>query len=533
MEEATKLLEKVKKLYDEKKYDEIIALLPDELMAKNEKLWNAKGNAYSELNKFEKAITNFKKAIDINPEYADAYYNIGNTYYDLQEYNNAIKHFEKAIEINPKDDDVYYNTGNSYYHLKEYNNAIKYFEKAIEINPKKSEAYNNLGIIYYFLNEYEKVIENCKKSIEINSQNDAPFYNLGNVYYDIKEYENAKEYYQKMVKHSKNNSDYYTQIAQDKLKEIEKILKNEELKQITELINKIKDLLVCKDECITHYTTMSTANALILQYSPIRLSEGAYLNDTSEGNEFLNYIKGKEDNNHLTQIELFTQKPFIGSFVPGNKNDDLTLWRMYGKEEKEEAKGCSITISRQGFTDAIRSAIKNTSSDYDDKTSAANDLEDFTFYRVAYISKPNDTDTDFNIPGAKVAENNKLKKWMEELKAKVIAFYNNEKNDTNDRQFVEAELNKINYLFKSIAYQYEHEIRLVVKRGIMPPVVDTQFIPPKVYIELVPINSFVKKITLGPKVALANEWASAMNYSLKQKDENNTTEIYISHLPFK
>lgn len=531
MEEVTKLIEKVEKLYNQEKHNEIIELLSDTLLNfyHDEDLWTFKGTSYDILKQDENAISAYKKAIEINPKNAKVHNCIGSIYSDICEYDKAIPYFEKAIEINPKLDAPYYNMGTVYFNQKKYNKAKTYLEKAIELNPRYYKAYNNLGLVYDDLKDPKKAILCYEKAIEINPQYDLSFNNLGYIYYQQSEYEKAKKYYEQKIELTKDEPDYFTQVAQDRIIEIEKILKNKELAGITELINKIKDLLVCKDECITHYTTMSTANALILQDSLIRLSEGAYLNDTSEGNEFLTYIKGKEDNNHLTKIELFTQKPFIGSFVPGKKNDDLTLWRMYGKEEKEEAKGCSITISRQGFIDAIKGSL----SVPDDKNNATNDLEDFTFYQVAYISKPNDTDTEFYIPAAEESDNKQLKTWMEELKTKVIAFYNNEKNDINDRQFVEAELNKINYLFKSIAYQYEHEIRLVVKRGINPPVIDVKYTPPKVYIELVPINSFVKKITLGPKVALANEWASAMNYYLKQKDEHNITEIYISHLPFK
>jgi len=47
----------------------------------------------------------------------------------------------------------------------------------------------------------------------------------------------------------------------------------------------------------------------------------------------------------------------------------------------------------------------------------------------------------------------------------------------------------------------------------------------------VPIRSLIKKITLGPKVDRADEWAAAFYYSL-EKDELKPC-IHISHLPFK
>ena len=45
------------------------------------------------------AISDFIKAVEINPNYADAYYNRAITYDQLEQYDPAIKYFSKTIEI--------------------------------------------------------------------------------------------------------------------------------------------------------------------------------------------------------------------------------------------------------------------------------------------------------------------------------------------------------------------------------------------------------------------------------------------------
>lgn len=81
--------------------------------------------------------------------------------------------------------------------------------------------------------------------------------------------------------------------------------------------------------------------------------------------------------------ETFTEKPFIGSFVTETKHDDLTLWRMYGKEDKVEARGCALTINKDLCLSALKTAVtsKNNSS------ASMQTEEQFTFYKVAYITK--------------------------------------------------------------------------------------------------------------------------------------------------
>lgn len=84
-------------------------------------------------------------------------------------------------------------------------------------------------------------------------------------------------------------------------------------------------------------------------------------------------------------------------------------------------------------------------------------------------------------------------------------------------------------------YQYEHEVRQIIKGIGFDKIVDQSVTPPKVYIELVPIIPAIKKITLGPKVERPDEWASALYYTLDKDlpDKKDKAEILISHLPYK
>ena len=59
------------------------------------------GFAKAERKRYEEAIKDCDKAIEINPNYAKAYNNRGFAKADLQQYEEAIKDYDKAIEINP------------------------------------------------------------------------------------------------------------------------------------------------------------------------------------------------------------------------------------------------------------------------------------------------------------------------------------------------------------------------------------------------------------------------------------------------
>src|ERR1700756_3215124 len=74
---------------------------------------------------------------------AGDYLNQGNTSYKKGLYNQAISDYNKAIEIDPKYAGAYNNRGYTYYSKDLYDQAISDYNKAIEIDPRYAGAYNN------------------------------------------------------------------------------------------------------------------------------------------------------------------------------------------------------------------------------------------------------------------------------------------------------------------------------------------------------------------------------------------------------
>jgi len=51
----------------------------------------------------DESIAAFKKTLEINPKYSDAYYNLGVAYAKKDQLDEAIKLLQKALEYNPDD----------------------------------------------------------------------------------------------------------------------------------------------------------------------------------------------------------------------------------------------------------------------------------------------------------------------------------------------------------------------------------------------------------------------------------------------
>jgi len=155
------------------------------------------------------AISDFTKAIEINPNLANAYFTRGNAKYNLKDYNGAIADFTKAIEINPNFAKAYNNRGNSKSDLKDYYGAISDYNKAIEINPNSANAYNNRGNSKSDLKDYYGAISDYNKAIEINPNSANVYYNRGNSKSDLKDYYGAISDFTKAIEINPNYADAY------------------------------------------------------------------------------------------------------------------------------------------------------------------------------------------------------------------------------------------------------------------------------------------------------------------------------------
>ena len=81
---------------------------------------------------------------------------------------NAIEYYTRAIELNPEYADAYNNRGNAYRNLKEYEKAISDYNRAIELNPEDADAYENLSELYITTGNYKSALETITEALSLS-----------------------------------------------------------------------------------------------------------------------------------------------------------------------------------------------------------------------------------------------------------------------------------------------------------------------------------------------------------------------------
>jgi tetratricopeptide (TPR) repeat protein len=69
-------------------------------------VWNRKGNALLELERFDEALECYRRAIEMEPENDVYWTNMGVALLELERFDEALEAFNRALMINPKNEDA-------------------------------------------------------------------------------------------------------------------------------------------------------------------------------------------------------------------------------------------------------------------------------------------------------------------------------------------------------------------------------------------------------------------------------------------
>jgi len=108
------------------------------------------------------------------------------------EFDLAVSDYGKAIELNPKDAVAYLNRARAYSNKKSYDLAMLDYDKTIELSPNESAAYFNRGDLYEKKGNSQKAISEYQKAIDLDAKNESAKINLKRLQDEQTKLEQAK-----------------------------------------------------------------------------------------------------------------------------------------------------------------------------------------------------------------------------------------------------------------------------------------------------------------------------------------------------
>jgi tetratricopeptide (TPR) repeat protein len=131
------------------------------------------GFAFYLQGRWDEAIVQYQRALQISPDYALATDNLGNAFLQKGRVGDAVALFQKALQIDPTYADAHVSLGNVLFQEGKVDKAADQFQKALQIKPNLAIAHNSLGIALLQQGKVADAIAQFQKELEI-APDEAP-----------------------------------------------------------------------------------------------------------------------------------------------------------------------------------------------------------------------------------------------------------------------------------------------------------------------------------------------------------------------
>jgi len=154
--------------------------------------FNALGNAYFDVQRYDEAIEAYQKALEMDGSDPSSLTNLGNALFFLDAYDNAAQYLRQAIALDPTDATAWAYLGNAQYALEQAQAAMGCYQRALELEPENLEATRNLGNIYHDTQDFRKAVDYFERALKITPEDPTSWANLGNSKRYLKDYSGAE-----------------------------------------------------------------------------------------------------------------------------------------------------------------------------------------------------------------------------------------------------------------------------------------------------------------------------------------------------
>ena len=140
---------------------------------------------------FARAAAYFEKAVEVDPNYAEAWYQAGFSYGMLGKHEDALKASKQAAKLRPEWTETYVNIGASSYALGKYDDAVNAYKQATKLDSANPDTQYALGLSLNKLGRSDEEILAYKRAVALKPDFVNAFEKLGLAYFKQKRYAEA------------------------------------------------------------------------------------------------------------------------------------------------------------------------------------------------------------------------------------------------------------------------------------------------------------------------------------------------------
>ena len=154
--------------------------------------------AYQHLGNLAQAEATYRRAIQLRPHYWAGYNWLGAFYFSQSRFAESVAMFNQVVGLAPDSIRGYYNLGAALNGQGRYREAITAIQRSIDMRPSAT-AYTNLGNSYFYLRQYEQAVPAYARAVELKKSDYVKWWNLADGYYWSGKLPQAAEAYRRAI----------------------------------------------------------------------------------------------------------------------------------------------------------------------------------------------------------------------------------------------------------------------------------------------------------------------------------------------
>lgn len=142
------------------------------------RFFNNRGVQSQQNGEFKMAIVNYNRALLLKSGYAEAHYNLADVYEEIPDYDKAVEEYKSAIEADITFYEAYNNLSRLYIlHRKDYGAALRLLDHAMSFKPKEPAVqyslYKNYGWAAFELNQMGQAQQSLRSAVALAPERGA------------------------------------------------------------------------------------------------------------------------------------------------------------------------------------------------------------------------------------------------------------------------------------------------------------------------------------------------------------------------
>lgn len=150
-----------------KRHTAYLTLFPEDTVT-----YNSRGNAYRDAGKYEEALADYKKSLELDPKFALTYYCRGSLMLSLKKARQSLIDFDSACQLEPNDPLFLTGRADAFYELKKLDEALADCNQAIEVDDRYYIAYSIRHAVHLSMGETAKAEVDAAMIEELSTEDE-------------------------------------------------------------------------------------------------------------------------------------------------------------------------------------------------------------------------------------------------------------------------------------------------------------------------------------------------------------------------